>query len=273
MDPLEDHELPEELREFLTQTNTILDESTSIPRRSQKTTYMCRNLLAFSLVCGMLAYYVVDPVFSRIDPILFPFFRPDTSSSQSTKLIAFLSWYLSVALSFALLSAAAISFSPSRLTPTRVTVIVFSTVFDRLAVTYSWVYIIMVLYNAVFLGLIFVLLSVPLRTHYSALPVLAAVAMFRLILVDDGSLCYLASKVTLLEPVYAFAAIDKCHSLLISRNRLKTSSIVHRNVMSFGFVNGVVGFFLVQGRFEYQVLIGMMAALVTEFLVYLNTPN
>ncbi|KAH7846588.1 hypothetical protein Vadar_015766 [Vaccinium darrowii] len=258
----------EELEEFLTQTNTILDESTSIPRRSQKTTYMCRDLLAFSLVCGMLTYYVLDPVFSLIDPILFPCFRPHSSSSQSTKLVDFLSWYLLVAISFALLSATAISFSQSRPSAARVAVIHSSTVFNRLAVTYLWVYIIMVLYNAVFLGLIFVLLSVPLRTHYSALPVLAAVAMFRLILVDDGSLCYLASKVTLLEPVYAFAVIDKCHSLLIGRNRLKSSSLVLLNLASFGFINGVVGLFLVLGRFECQLLKGTMAVLVAEFAFF-----
>lgn len=76
--------------------------------------------------------------------------------------------------------------------------------------------------------------------------------------------------VSLLRPVYGFTAMNKCYELLKGRNRMAaTASHVFSYLLCFGFLNGVFGYFLVQGQFDYEVFLGMMAIEMAQFVCFL----
>ncbi|KAF7149121.1 hypothetical protein RHSIM_Rhsim03G0075600 [Rhododendron simsii] len=257
-------DLPPEELQFLTLTD-ILKESTSIPKQSPKTFYFITLTLIFPLSFAILAHSLfTHPLLSQIDTSASP------SSSQWTKLLAFQFFYLIFLFAFSLLSTAAVVFTVASLYTSKPvsfssTVAAIPSVFKRLLITYLWVTLTMVIYNVVFLGFL-VLLMVAIDTENAALLVFSIVVIFVLFLVVHvyiTALWHLASVVSVLEPVYGFAAMKKSYELLKGRTRM-AASLVFGYLLICGLINGVFGSVVVHGGFEYGVLARIM---VGGFLV------
>lgn len=113
----------------------------------------------------------------------------------------------------------------------------------------------MVIYNVVFLGFL-VLLVVAIDTENAALLVFAMVVIFVLFLVVHvyiTALWHLASVVSVLEPVYGFAAMKKSYELLKGRTRM-AAALVFVYLLICGLINGVFGSVVVHGGYEHGVL-------------------
>ncbi|KAG5542846.1 hypothetical protein RHGRI_015814 [Rhododendron griersonianum] len=177
----------------------ILNESTSVPKRSPKT-FHCRNLFMFPIICAVIVQHGSH---------LF-------NSSQGTELIPFRFCYHIFLCAFPLHSAALIFIVASYYTSKPVSAIPCS-IFKHLFITHCWVSLIMVIYNGVFLEC-FVLVMVANVTQNAAPLLVALFVEICLIFADDVSLCQLAGVVSGLEPVYGFTAMEKCYVLLKARN-------------------------------------------------------
>lgn len=98
-------------------------------------------------------------------------------------------------------------------------------------------------------------------THCMALLIFALFVTFLLILADDASFYHLASRVSLSEPVYGFAAMVKCLQLLDDRNEM-AAELVFVFLSAFGAINGLFGSLVVAAlvwEFNYEVFVGFMA--------------
>ncbi|KAH7838373.1 hypothetical protein Vadar_025581 [Vaccinium darrowii] len=250
-------DLPPEELQFLTLTD-ILKESTSIPKQSPKTFYFITLTLIFPLSFAILAHSLfTHPLLSQIDT------NPSSTSSQSsqwTKLLIFQFFYLIFLFAFSLLSTAAVVFTVASLYTSKPvsfssTMSAIPSVFKRLFITYLWVSLTMVIYNVVFLGFL-VLLVVAIDTENAALLVFAMVVIFVLFLVVHvyiTALWHLASVVSVLEPVYGFAAMKKSYELLKGRTRMAVA-LVFVYLLICGLINGIFGSVVVHGGYEYGVL-------------------
>lgn len=97
-----------------------------------------------------------------------------------------------------------------------------------------------------------------------ALLIFALFVTFLLILDDDASFYHLASRVSLFEPVYGFAAMVKWLQLLNDRNEM-AAELVFAFLSVFGTINGVFGSHVVVAlvsvvwEFNYGVFVWFMA--------------
>lgn len=113
----------------------------------------------------------------------------------------------------------------------------------------------MVIYNLIFVGFL-LLLSVAVDTENVLLFVFSLVVVFLLFLVVHvyiSALWHLASVVSVLEPVYGFAAMKKSYELLKGRTRM-AFWIVFGYLAICGVINGIFGIIVVHGGDSYGVL-------------------
>ncbi|KAL8108651.1 uncharacterized protein LOC141672049 [Apium graveolens] len=242
---------PEELQ-FLT-VSDILKESTSIPKLSPRTFYLITLTLIFPLSFAILAHSLfTHPLLSQIqDPY-------GSHSSQWTKLLAFQFFYLIFLFAFSLLSTAAVVFTVASLYTSKPvsfsnTLSAIPGVFKRLFITYLWVSLTMVVYNVIFLCFL-VLLIVAIDTQNPVLFVFSVIVVFLLFLVVHvyiTALWHLASVVSVLEPIYGFAAMKKSYELLKGKIGL-AFFMVFGYLLVCAAINGVFGSVVVHG-WDYGV--------------------
>lgn len=242
---------PEELQ-FLT-VSDILKESTSIPKLSPRTFYLITLTLIFPLSFAILAHSLfTHPLLSQIqDPY-------GSHSSQWTKLLAFQFFYLIFLFAFSLLSTAAVVFTVASLYTSKPvsfsnTLSAIPGVFKRLFITYLWVSLTMVVYNVIFLCFL-VLLIVAIDTQNPVLFVFSVIVVFVLFLVVHvyiTALWHLASVVSVLEPIYGFAAMKKSYELLKGKIGL-AFFMVFGYLLVCAAINGVFGSVVVHG-WDYGV--------------------
>lgn len=242
---------PEELQ-FLT-VSDILKESTSIPKLSPRTFYLITLTLIFPLSFAILAHSLfTHPLLSQIqDPY-------GSHSSQWTKLLAFQFFYLIFLFAFSLLSTAAVVFTVASLYTSKPvsfsnTLSAIPGVFKRLFITYLWVSMTMVIYNVIFLCFL-VLLIVAIDTQNPVLFVFSVIVVFVLFLVVHvyiTALWHLASVVSVLEPIYGFAAMKKSYELLKGKIGL-AFFMVFGYLLVCAAINGVFGSVVVHG-WDYGV--------------------
>lgn len=242
---------PEELQ-FLT-VSDILKESTSIPKLSPRTFYLITLTLIFPLSFAILAHSLfTHPLLSQIqDPY-------GSHSSEWTKLLIFQFFYLIFLFAFSLLSTAAVVFTVASLYTSKPvsfsnTLSAIPSVFKRLFITYLWVSLTMVVYNVIFLCFL-VLLIVAIDTQNPVLFVFSVIVVFVMFLVVHvyiTALWHLASVVSVLEPVYGFAAMKKSYELLKGKIGL-AFFMVFGYLVVCAAINGVFGSVVVHG-WDYGV--------------------
>lgn len=112
----------------------------------------------------------------------------------------------------------------------------------------------MVFYNFVFFGFL-VLLVVGIDTQNPFLMFFSAVVLFLLFLVVHvyiTALWHLASVVSVLEPVYGFAAMKKSYELLKGRTKM-AAVLVFAYLAICGVIAGIFGAVVVHGGTYYSV--------------------
>lgn len=179
-------------------------------------------------------------------------------SSEWTKLLAFQFFYLIFLFAFSLLSTAAVVFTVASLYTSKPvsfsnTLSAIPGVFKRLFITYLWVSLTMVVYNVIFLCFL-VLLIVAIDTQNPVLFVFSVIVVFVLFLVVHvyiTALWHLASVVSVLEPVYGFAAMKKSYELLKGKIGL-AFFMVFGYLVVCAAINGVFGSVVVHG-WDYGV--------------------
>lgn len=113
----------------------------------------------------------------------------------------------------------------------------------------------MVIYNVIFIGFL-VLLIIAVDTENVPLFLFSMVVVFVLFLVVHvyiSALWHLASVVSVLEPVYGFAAMKKSYELLKGRTRI-AFGLVFGYLAICGVINALFGSIVVHGGDSYGVL-------------------
>ncbi|KAI4298134.1 hypothetical protein L6164_031728 [Bauhinia variegata] len=266
---------PEELQ-FLSIPD-ILRESTSIPKRSPKTFYLITLTLIFPLSFAILAHSLfTHPLLAQLQS---PYADPAQANHEWTVLLVIQFCYLIFLFAFSLLSTAAVVFTVASLYTSKPvsfssTLSAIPKVFKRLFITFLWVTLLMIGYNFVFV-LFLVLLVVAIDTKNSFLLIFAIIVLLLLFLVVHVyivALWHLASVVSVLEPVYGFAAMKKSCELL--KGRAKYAAILVFGYLTIcGVIGGVFSAVVVHGGDSYgvfaRIVVGgfMMGVLVIVNLV------
>ncbi|XAR56076.1 hypothetical protein NMG60_11036389 [Bertholletia excelsa] len=248
---------PEELQFF--SLRDILKESISIPKQSPKTFYLITLTLIFPLSFAILAHSLfTHPLITQIDS------PTGSHASQWTKLLIFQFCYLIFLFAFSLLSTAAVLFTVASLYTSKPvsfssTISAIPSVFKRLFITYLWVSLTMIVYNIVFVCFL-VLLIIAVDTQNEILFFFSMIVIFILFLVVHvyiTALWHLASVISVLEPVYGFAAMKKSYELLKGRTRMAAVFVVLYLAIC-GVINGVFGAVVVHGGEDFGVLVRIM---------------
>lgn len=244
-------DLPPDELQFLT-VSDILKESIAIPKQSPQTFYLITLTLIFPLSFAILAHSLfTHPLIIQIqDPY-------GSHTSQWTKLLIFQFCYLIFLFVFSLLSTAAVVFTVASMYTSKPvsfssTISAIPSVFKRLFITFLWVGLTMVVYNIVFLGFI-VLLIIAIDTQNLVLFFFSLIVVFLLFLVVHvyiTALWHLASVISVLEPVYGFAAMKKSFEILKGRARM-ASVLVFGYFVICGAINGLFGSIVVHGGEYY----------------------
>ncbi|XP_021901575.1 uncharacterized protein LOC110817383 [Carica papaya] len=250
-------DLASEELQFLSITD-ILRESISIPKQSPKTFYLITLTLIFPLSFAILAHSLfTHPLLAQLDA--YPSPDPAHARHEWTLLLTFQFCYLIFLFAFSLLSTAAVVFTVASLYTSKPvsfssTISAIPKVFKRLFITFLWVSLLMLAYNAVFLAFL-VVLVIAIDLQDVILAVFSMVVIFVLFLgvhVYITALWHLASVVSVLEPIYGFAAMKKSYELLKGRIRMAS-------VLVFGYlaiclvIGGVFGSVVVHGGDNHGV--------------------
>ncbi|KAL2494137.1 hypothetical protein Fot_37894 [Forsythia ovata] len=254
-------DLPPEELQFLS-IQDILKESISIPKHSPKTFYLITLTLIFPLSFAILAHSLfTHPILSQLQS------EPTGShaaSSEWSKLLTFQFCYLIFLFAFSLLSTAAVVFTVASLYTSKpvsfsYTMAAIPSVFKRLFITFLWVSLTMVVYNIVFLGFL-VLLIIAVDTQNVVLFIFSMMVVFLLFLVVHvyiSALWHLASVVSVLEPIYGFAAMKKSYELL--KGKIGMGFVLVFGYLAIcGVINGLFGSIVVHGGEGYGVLTRIM---------------
>lgn len=241
----------------------VLKESISIPKQSPRTFYLITLTLIFPLSFAILVHSLfTHPLVVQLQ------FQPNADAS--TKLLVFQFFYLIFLFAFSLLSTAATVFTVASLYTSKPvsfasTIAAIPSVFKRLFITFLWVCLLMFVYNVVFLVFL-VLLIIAVDTENVILFLFSLLVVFSLFLgihVYISALWHLASVVSVLEPVYGFAAMKKSYELLKGK-AVMGFVMVFVYMVTCGVINGVFGSVVVHGGDDYGVLTRI---LVGGFLV------
>ncbi|KAG6398171.1 hypothetical protein SASPL_139626 [Salvia splendens] len=257
-------DLAEELQNL--SVSDILKESISIPKQSPKTFYLITLTLIFPLSFAILAHSLfTHPIISQLQSD-----SPAAAASDWSRLLIFQFFYLIFLFTFSLLSTAAVVFTVASLYTNKPvsyssTVAAVPSVFKRLFLTFLWIALLMVGYYIVFIGFL-VLLVYSVDTKNVGLFVFSILVVFTLFLgvhVYISALWHLASVVSVLEPLYGFAAMKKSYELLRGRTYIGFS-IVFGYLTICGVINGIFASIVVHGGDDYGVFTRIM---VGGFLV------
>ncbi|EXB53679.1 hypothetical protein L484_013314 [Morus notabilis] len=246
----------------------IVREAISIPKQSPKTFYLITLTLLFPLSFAILAHSLfTHPLLAQLQN---PYADPTQAGHRWTVLLVFQFCYLIFLFAFSLLSTAAVVFTVASLYTSKS--VSFSSTFSaipkvlkRLFITFLWVTLLMVVYNFVFVGFL-VLLIAAIDIQNAFLVVFSLLAIFLLFLVVHvfiTALWHLASVVSVLEPIYGFAAMKKSYELLKGKTRV-AAVLVFVYLATCMVIGGIFGAIVVHGGDKYGVF---MRIVVGGFLV------
>ncbi|KAF4373249.1 hypothetical protein CsatB_021435 [Cannabis sativa] len=279
-------DLSTEELQFLTIPN-ILRESISIPKQSPKTFYLITLTLIFPLSFAILAHSLfTHPLLAQLQN---PYADPEETGHRWKLLLVFQFCYLIFLFAFSLLSTAAVVFTVASLYTSKSvsfssTVSAIPKVFKRLFVTYLWVSLLMVVYNLLFVGfLILLIAAIDIQNPFLVVfSLIVIVLLFLVVHIYITALWHLASVVSVLEPIYGFAAMKKSYELLKGKTRVAAmlvfvylaicmviagifgAVVVHGGEKNGVFFRIVVGGFLV----GVLVIVNLVGLLVQSVFYY-----
>lgn len=261
-------DLAQEELQFLTIPD-LLREAISIPKQSPKTFYLITLTLIFPLSFAILAHSLfTHPLLAQLQT--YPQTDPTQTRHEWTVLLLFQFFYLIFLFGFSLVSTAAAVFTVASLYTSKPvsfssTMSAIPKVFKRLFLTFLWVSLLMMIYNFVFLAFL-VLLIIAIDTQNAFLLFVSVVVIFLLFLVVHvyiTALWHLASVVSVLEPVYGFAAMKKSYELLKGKIRY-AGVLVFMYLAICVVIGGVFSSVVVHGGGKYGVFVRIV---VGGFLV------
>ncbi|XP_059312074.1 uncharacterized protein LOC132063522 [Lycium ferocissimum] len=270
---------PEQLQNL--KLPSLLKESITIPKRSPQTFYRITLSLILPLSFAILAHsFFTHPILNQLHE------NPSAShASQWTKLLFYQFCYLVFLLAFSLLSTAAVVFTVASLyTSKQVSfssiITAIPSILRRLFITFIWVFLCMLVYNAV-LSFFIVLMLIAFESKNSEskssvalflVSVFVLSVFFLVVHVYLSALWHLASVITVLEPIQGLAAIKKSYELLKGKIRV-AAVLVLGYLVIFGVVSSAFGSIVVDGGGQYgvfaRVVIGgvLIGVLVVVILV------
>ncbi|CAM8932989.1 unnamed protein product [Rhodiola kirilowii] len=229
----------------------IIRESISIPKLSGKTFYSITLTLIFPLSFAILAHSLfTHPILNHLNS---PISDPAQTRHEWTQLLIFQFCYLLFLFAFSLLSTAAVVFTVASLYTSKPvsfssTISAIPRVFKRLLITFSWITLLMLVYDLLFVAAL-VLLLVAIDTESVALLFVSVSLVFILFLVVHvyiTALWHMASVVSVLEPIYGLAAMRKSYELLKGRTKM-AYVFVFGYLAICGIINLVFGAVVVHG--------------------------
>ncbi|XP_009589786.1 uncharacterized protein [Nicotiana tomentosiformis] len=240
--------LPEELQHL--SLPSILKESIAIPKRSPQTFYRITLSLILPLSFAILGHsFFTHPILDQLHE------NPRSShASQWTKLLFFQFCYLVFLLAFSLLSTAAVVFTVASLyTSKQVSfssiITAIPSILRRLFITFIWVFLSMLVYNAV-LSFFIVLMLIVFESKNSVTLFLISVfvlsVFFLIVHVYLSALWHLASVVTVLEPNQGLGALKKSYELLKGKMRIAAVMVLGYLVI-FGLISSGFSAIVVDG--------------------------
>lgn len=252
----------------------ILRESTSIPKQSPKTFYLVTLTLIFPLSFAILAHSLfTHPLLNQLQG---PATDPEQLHHKWTLLLLFQFFYLIFLFAFSLLSTAAVVFIVASLYTSKPvsfsnTLSAIPKVFKRLFITFLWVSLLMVGYNLLFVGFL-VLLIVAIDTQNPILLLFSGLVVFVLFLVVHvyiTALWHLASVVSVLEPVYGFAAMKKSYELMKGKTGM-AFVLVFGYLTTCGLIGVVFGTVVVHGGYYGIFVRIVVGGFLVGLLVIVN---
>ncbi|EPS73552.1 hypothetical protein M569_01204, partial [Genlisea aurea] len=232
----------------------ILKESIAIPNRSPKTFYLVTLTLVSPLSFAILAHSLfTHPILTQLQD------GSAAASSDWSKFFVIQFCYLIFLFAFSLLSTAAVVFTVASLYASKPvsfssTIAAIPSVFRRLFITFLWVSLLMVVYNIFFLAAL-VLLIVAVDTDSVLLfffSLIVVLALFLGVHVYISAVWHLASTISVLEPVYGFAAMRRSYELLKGKTSVGFS-MVFAYLAVCGVISGMFGSIVVHGGDDYSV--------------------
>ncbi|KAL2484374.1 hypothetical protein Fot_45818 [Forsythia ovata] len=252
----------------------ILKESISIPKKFPKTFSLVTLTLIFPLSLVILAQSLfADTILSRLYQLIE---LPTRTGSQAMlyKLLVLQFCYIIFLFTFSLLSTAAVTFTVASLYTSKPissssTLAAIPSVFRRLFITFIWVSLFMIVYNTVSLGFL-LLLAIVENVALSMFAIIVVLLLFPFVHAYVNAFWHLASVVSVLEPVYGFAAMKKSYALL--KGRTLMSFVLVLSYLAFcGVLNLVFGWIVVHGGESHGVLTRIIVGgLVVGGMVILN---
>ncbi|KAL3380926.1 hypothetical protein AABB24_001199 [Solanum stoloniferum] len=231
---------------------SLFKESLSIPKRSPQTFYRITLSLILPLSFAILAHsFFTHPIISQLHE------NPSAShASQWTKLLFYKFCYLIFHLAFSLLSTSAVVFTVASLyTSKQVSfssiITALPSILRRLFITFIWIFLSMLVYNAV-LSFFIVLMLIAFESKSKNSIALFLVSVFLLsvfflvVHVYLSALWHLASVITVLEPIQGLPAFKKSYELLKGKIRM-ASVLVLGYLVIFGVISGTFGSIVVDG--------------------------
>nr|DAD43963.1 TPA_asm: hypothetical protein HUJ06_002193 [Nelumbo nucifera] len=254
-------DLAAEELQFLT-LKDIVKESVSIPKSSPRTFSLITLTLIFPLSFAILAHSLfTHPLLKQIDTL-----SPSDPQARHewTLLLIFQFCYLIFLFAFSLLSTAAVVFTVASLYTSKPvsftsTLSAIPRVFRRLFITFIYVSLLMIVYNVVFVAAL-VALIIAIDTQNALLFLFSLLAIFALFLVVHvyiTALWHLASVISVLEPVYGFAAMKKSRELLKGKTQM-AAVLVFAYLSICGVIGGVFGSIVVHGG-DYGAFVRIVA--------------
>ncbi|KAJ8565730.1 hypothetical protein K7X08_008306 [Anisodus acutangulus] len=237
---------------------SIIKESITIPKGSPQTFYRITLSLILPLSFAILAHsFFTHPILNQLRE------NPSAShASQWTKLLFYQFCYLVFLLAFSLLSTAAVVFTVASLyTSKQVSfssiITAIPSILRRLFVTFIWVFLSMLVYNAV-LSFFIVLMLIAFESKNKNSVALFLVSVFVLsvfflvVHVYLSALWHIASVITVLEPIQGLTAIKKSYELL--KGKIWVAAVlVLGYLVIFGVVSSAFGSIVVDGGGKYSV--------------------
>ncbi|KAG5627178.1 hypothetical protein H5410_012396 [Solanum commersonii] len=240
---------------------SLFKESLSIPKRSPQTFYRITLSLLLPLSFAILAHSVfTHPILSQLHE------NPSAShASQWIKLLFYQFCYLIFLVAFSLLSTSAVVFTVASLyTSKQVSfssiITALPSILRRLFITFIWVFLSMLAYNAVlsfFIVLMLIafesvlmLIAFESKSKNSVALFLVSVFLlsvfFLVVHVYLSALWHLASVITVLEPIQGLTAFKKSYELLKGKIRMAFVLVLGYLVI-FGVISSAFGSIVVDG--------------------------
>ncbi|KAL5977486.1 hypothetical protein ACLOJK_021833 [Asimina triloba] len=250
---------PEQLENL--SLRAILQDSVVIPKSSPKTFSYITLSLVFPLSFVILAHSIFTHPF--LEDIRRPTRDPARHRHDAAVLLLYQLLYFLILFSFSLLSTAAVVFTVASLYTSKPTSFTHTLsaiprVFRRLFVTFLWISLLIVTYNLAFIGSLLFLGFVvfPEDSGHEGALIFSLIILLTLFIVAHvyiTAIWHLASVISVLEPVYGFAALRKSRELLRGKTR-DAAALVFGYLLLCAIISSVFSSVVVHGGGDYGIM-------------------